>query len=149
MSLTDQINQDIKSAMKAKDKKALEALRAIKSALLMAATDQSSKGSSEEELKMLQKLVKQRMDAAEIYQKEGRKELAEEEVQQAKIIENYLPEQLSDEEIKAKVVEIIAELSAASMADMGRVMAKVNQDLAGKADGKIVAQIVKDKLSSK
>lgn len=149
MSLTDQINQDIKSAMKAKDKKALEALRAIKSALLMAATDQSSKGSSDEELKMLQKLVKQRTDAAEIYHKEGRKELAEEEEQQAKIIENYLPEQLSDEEIKAKVEEIIDELSASSMADMGKVMAKANQNLAGKADGKVIAQMVKTKLSSK
>jgi uncharacterized protein YqeY len=148
MTLTDQINNDIKTAMKAKDKVQLEALRAIKSALLLAATEKGAKESSEEaELKMLQKLVKQRKDAAEIFQKEGREELANDELAQVSIIEKYLPEQLSEEEVAAEVNRVVETSGASSMADMGKVMGMANQKLAGRADGKLVAQLVKKALS--
>lgn len=148
MTLTDQINNDIKSAMKAKNKVELEALRAIKSALLLAATEKGAKESSEEmELKMLQKLVKQRRDAAEIFQKEGREELANDELAQVSIIERYLPEQLSEEEVEAEVRKLVESSGASSMADMGKVMGMANQKLAGKADGKLIAQLVKKALS--
>lgn len=147
MNLTEQINKDIVTAMKAKDKVSLEALRAIKSALLLAASDKPSTTSTEEtELKMLQKLVKQRKDAAEIYRKESREELAKEEEQQIAIIEKYLPEQLSEEEVKQAVLQLIDELGAKSMADMGKVMGKANRQLGGKADGKMIAEIVKSEL---
>tara|TARA_R110002072_G_scaffold132628_1_gene272814 strand:- start:241 stop:687 length:447 start_codon:yes stop_codon:yes gene_type:complete len=148
MNLTEQINEDIKSAMKAKDKVRLESLRAIKSALLLAASDKSPNASGEEaELKMLQKLVKQRKDAAEIYNKEGRAELEKDELDQIAIIEQYLPAQLSPDEIKQELQKIIQETGASSMADMGKVMGKANQVLAGKADGKLIAQFVKESLS--
>ena len=148
MTLTDQINNDIKTAMKAKDKVQLEALRAIKSALLLAATEKGAKESSEEvELKMLQKLVKQRKDAAEIFQKEGREELANDELAQVSIIEKYLPEQLSEEEVAAEVNRVVETSGASSMADMGKVMGMANQKLAGRADGKLIAQLVKKALS--
>jgi len=147
MSLSEQINQDIKTAMKAKDKETLEALRAIKSALLLAATDSKAEAkNNNEELKMLQKLVKQRKDAAEIYRKEGREELAMEEEQQIEVIEKYLPKQLSEDEVKAAVERIVQGMGASSMADMGKVMGRANQELAGKADGKLIAQLVKAKL---
>ena len=148
MNLTEQINLDLKEAMKAKDKESLAALRAIKSALLLAATDKSPDSGEEAEIKMLQKLVKQRREAAEIYQKEGREELAAEELQQVDIIEKYLPKQLSEEEVRSKVEVIIEELGATSMADMGKVMGKANQELAGKADGKLIANLVKQILNS-
>lgn len=149
MSLSEQINNDIKSAMKEKNKIKLESLRAIKSALLLAATDKGGGSSSDDaELKMLQKLVKQRKDAADIYIKEGREELASDELEQVKIIEQYLPEQLGEDEVKAIVEEIVQATGASSMADMGKVMGQANQKLAGKADGKMIAQFVKQALAN-
>lgn len=147
MNLTEQINNDIKSAMKEKNKVKLESLRAIKSALLLAATEKGGGESSEDaEMKLLQKLVKQRKEAASIFTNEGREELAEAELEQVKIIEAYLPEQMSEEEIKAIVDDIIASTGASSMADMGKVMGQANQRMAGKADGKVIAQLVKAAL---
>ena len=148
MALTDQINSDLKEAMKAKDKVKLESLRAIKSALLMAATEKGASGSSEDaELKMLQKLVKQRKDAANIFTEQGREDLAQPELDQVAIIEAYLPEQMSEDEVKAIVDSIVTETGASSMADMGKVMGMANGKLAGKADGKLIAGFVKAALA--
>lgn len=147
MSLTDQINNDIKTAMKAKDKLGLEALRAIKAALLMAATEKGAGDSSDAlEMKMLQKLVKQRKDAATIFTDQGRNDLAEPELAQIAIIEKYLPAQLGEDDVKAIVAEVVASSGASSMADMGKVMGMVNQKTAGQADGKMVADLVKKAL---
>lgn len=148
MNLTDQINEDIKAAMKEKNKAKLEALRAIKSALLLASTEKGAKESSEAaELKMLQKLVKQRKDAADIYTNEGRNDLAAEELEQVTIIENYLPEQMTEEQVRSEVDAIIKATGANSMKDMGKVMGQANQKLAGKADGNVIAQLVKRALA--
>lgn len=149
MSLEQQINQDLKEAMLAKDRKKLEALRAIKAALLLEKTG-GDIGSSEipesVEMKLLQKLVKQRKDSAALYREQNRADLAEDEEFQASIIEKYLPEQLSEEEISAVVEAIIAETGASTMKDMGRVMGMASKKLAGKADNKIISQIVKKLL---
>jgi len=139
----------MKKAMKAKDTVALESLRAIKSALLLANTE---KGGSKElteadEVALVQKLVKQRKDSAAIYKEQGREDLAGPELAQVAVLERFLPEQLSEEEIKEVVGKVIADLGASSMKDMGRVMGTVNQQLAGKADGKTIAGIVKAQLS--
>ena len=141
--------QEIKNAMKAKDTVTLESLRAIKSALLLASTE---KGGSKElteadEVALVQKLVKQRKDSAAIYKEQGREDLAGPELAQAAVLERFLPEQLSEEEIREIVGKVIADLGAGSMKDMGRVMGVVNQQLAGKADGKTIASIVKAQLS--
>ena len=149
MNLTEQINNDIKSAMKEKNRAKLEALRAIKSQLLLAATEKGAGESSEEaEVKMLQKMVKQRKDAADIFQKEGRDELANDELEQLSFIEEYLPEQKSEDEIRSVVDSIIQETGASSMKDMGRVMGMANQKMAGKADGKLIADLVKTALNN-
>jgi len=150
MSLEEKINQDIKDAMRAKEKEKLESLRAIKAALLL---EKTQKGASENisedaELKILQKLVKQRKDTAQIYQEQERNDLAEKELSEASIIEKYLPEQLSDQELTAKVKSIIEQLGAKSMADMGKVMGMASIQLAGKADGKAIADKVKALLNS-
>jgi uncharacterized protein YqeY len=150
MSLEEKINQDIKDAMRAKEKEKLESLRAIKAALLL---EKTQKGASEEvsedtELKILQKLVKQRKDTAQIYQEQNRKDLAEKELSEASIIEKYLPEQLSDQELTLQVKSIIEQLGAKSMADMGKVMGMASKQLAGKADGKAIADKVKTLLNS-
>lgn len=139
----------MKTAMKAKDSQSLEALRAVKSALLLAQTETGSKAdlSEEEEIKLLQKQVKQRKDSAAIYKEQGREDLAEPELAQAKIIEQFLPKQLSPEEVEKIVAEIIAESGATSMADMGKVMGLASARLAGKADGKTISTAVKAKLS--
>jgi len=147
MSLTDQINEDIKSAMKEKNKPKLEALRAIKSQLILASTEKGAGESTEAaEVKMLQKLVKQRRDAADIYTKEKRDDLAAEELEQVTIIENYLPEQMTEQQIRSEVDAIIRTTGASSMKDMGKVMGQANEKMAGKADGKIIAQLVKRAL---
>jgi hypothetical protein len=147
MTLTEQINEDIKSAMKEKHKVKLESLRAIKTALLLAATEKGAAASTEDvELKMLQKLVKQRKDAADIYIKEGRDELAAAELEQVVIIEKYLPEQMSEVEIKSEVDAIIRSVGASSMADMGKVMGAVNTKIGGRADNSTIAQMVKAAL---
>lgn len=139
----------LKDAMRAKDAVKLEALRAIKSGLLLAQTETGSKEaiSEEEEIKLLQKLVKQRKDSAAIYKEQNREDLAKPELDQAAVIEQFLPEQLSEAEVEAKVDEIIAQTGAEGMKDMGKVMGLASQALAGKADGKTISTIVKRKLS--
>lgn len=139
----------LKDAMRAKDAVKLEALRAIKSGLLLAQTETGSKEaiSEEEEIKLLQKLVKQRKDSAAIYKEQNREDLAKPELDQAAVIEQFLPEQLSEAEVEAKVDEIIAQAGAEGMKDMGKVMGLASQELAGKADGKTISTIVKRKLS--
>lgn len=149
MSLQQKVMEDMKAAMRAKDAVALEALRAIKSAILLAQTESSSKDLSEkDELKILQKLVKQRRDSAQIFTEQNRADLAEPELNQAKIIEKFLPEQLSEEEITAIVKQVISDTGAASMSDMGKVMGAANAKIAGRADGKTISTIVKKELSS-
>ncbi len=149
MSLQDKVMVEMKAAMKAKDSAKLEALRAVKSAILMANTESSSKEglSEEEELKLLQKLVKQRKESAQIYKEQGREDLAEPELRQAAVIETFLPEQMSEEEVEAKVDEVIAKTGASGMQDMGKVMGIATAELAGKADGKTISTIVRKKLS--
>lgn len=150
MSLEEKINQDIKKAMLAREKEKLEALRAVKTALLVAKTEKGATAemSEDAENKILQRLVKQRKESAVIYEGGNRTELAEKELFEAKIIEMYLPEQMSDEELTQSVQRIIDEMGAKSMADMGKVMGKASKELAGKADGKAVADKVKALLSS-
>ena len=149
MSLAKDIMVKMKEAMKAKDTVALESLRAIKSAILLAQTESGSKEelSGEAEIKILQKLVKQRKDSATLYTEQGREDLAEPEVAQAKIIAQFLPEQMSEEELKTVVSEIIAQTGAISMKDMGKVMGIASQKLAGKADGKSISLMVKQLLA--
>lgn len=148
MSLTDQINEDIKAAMLAREKEKLEALRAVKSALLLIKAQEGAKSdlSGEEEIKLLQKLVKQRKETAEVYTAQNRKDLADVEIFQASVIEKYLPEQLSEEEIRNIVKDIIAETNATSVKDMGKVMGLASARLAGKADNKTIASLVKEML---
>jgi hypothetical protein len=146
MSLEEKINADIKAAMLAKEAPKLEALRAIKSAILLLKT--SSEGHTpESELKSLQKMVKQRRETAEVYIGQNRPDLAETETFQANIIETYLPKMMSEDEIRAGLSKIIGESGASSPADMGKVMGLANKAFAGKADNKIVSQIVKELLT--
>ena len=149
MSLQSQVMDEMKSAMRAKDTVALESLRAIKSALLLAQTESGSKEeiSSEDEIKLLQRLVKQRKDSAAIYNEQGRPDLAAPEIEQAAVIEKFLPEQLSEAEVEAEVARIISSSGAAGMASMGKVMGLASAALAGKADGKTISTIVKKLLS--
>lgn len=149
MSLHEKIMEALKAAMKSKDAQALEALRAVKAAMLLAQTESGSKKdlSEAEELKLLQKQVKQRKDSAAIYKEQGREDLAAPELAQAEIIEQFLPKQLTEEEIEQVVERTISQMGANSMADMGKVMVAVNTELAGKADGKTISNIVKRKLS--
>ena len=142
------INQLIKEAMLAKDSVRLSSLRAIKSAFLVA---QSEKGAGDlddaAKQKIIQKQVKQRKDAAAIYLEQNRQDLADDEMAQVAILEEFLPEQLSEDKIREVVTAVIAQLGASSMADMGKVMGSANEQLTGKADGKLIAQIVKSLLS--
>lgn len=149
MSLQVQINEEIKNAMKAKDTLALESLRAIKSALLLAQTESGAKEeiSKEEEIKLLQRLVKQRKESARIFTEQGREDLAQPEMEQAKIIEKFLPTQLSEEEIKEIIKQIIAETGANGIAQMGQVMGEANKKMAGQADGKTISTVVKSLLT--
>jgi uncharacterized protein YqeY len=149
MSLSANIMEEIKSAMRAKDTLALESLRAIKSALLLAQTETGSKEeiSEEEEIKLLQRLVKQRKDSAHIYNEQGRPDLAEPELMQAVVIEKFLPAQLSESEAEAIIARIIADNDASGMASMGKIMGLAAAELAGKADGKTISTIVKKLLS--
>ncbi len=150
MSLEVKINNDIKQAMLSKDTRKLEALRAVKAAILLEKTGKDvSSGEIPErvELKILQRLVKQRKESAAIYREKDRVEMAEEEEYQAGIIEKYLPEQMSEAEIEGTIDKIIAETGASSMKDMGRVMGNASKTLAGKADNRLISEIVKKKLS--
>lgn len=137
-------------AMKAKDTVALDALRAVKSAIILAQTEGGAKGeiSDGDEIKLLQRLVKQRNDSAAIYSQQGRDDLVQPEIEQAEIIKQFLPEQLNEEEVAKVVDEIIAQTGASSMKDMGRVMGMTNSKIAGKADGKTISTIVKARLSN-
>lgn len=148
MSLQEQLTEQLKTAMKAKDTVALESLRAIKSAILLAQTQAGAKDlTTEDEIKLVQKLVKQRKDSAEIFRQQGREDLAEPEEAQIKIIEQFLPEQL-DEPAIAKIVDtIIAQTNAEGMKDMGKVMGMASKQMAGKADGKTISTIVRQKLA--
>lgn len=151
MDLEQQINDDIKKAMLSKDSKRLEALRAVKAAILLLKSEKGGReaGISEEAaLKTLQKLVKQRRESAEIFAGKGRNDLADSELFQAKVIEAYLPEQLSEEEIRKNVEKIIEETGATDMKDMGKVMGMASKQMAGKADNKIISTIVRDILGS-
>ncbi|MFT4832881.1 MAG: hypothetical protein ACI815_002542 [Psychroserpens sp.] len=149
MSLQQRVMEELKTAMKAKDTVALESLRAIKSALLMAQTETGSGAglAEEDEVKLVQKLVKQRKDSAAIYTEQGRADLADPELAQAAVIERFLPEQLTEEEIEKVVVQTINAVGASGMKDMGKVMGIVSQELSGQADGKTISNIVKRKLS--
>lgn len=149
MSLQEKITEGMKVAMKAKDSQALEALRSIKAALLILQTETGSKEnvSEEDEIKLLQKQVKQRKDSAAIYLEQGREDLAEPELAQAKIIEEFLPTQLGEEEVTKLIDAIIAETGASSMKDMGKIMGLANERLAGKADGKTISTVVKSRLA--
>ena len=149
MSLQDQINNDIKEAMKAKDTIRLTALRAVKSQLLLAATEAGATGEASEEagIKMLQKLVKQRKESAELYKSQGRGDLADPELAEAAIIEKYLPEQLTEEELKPILRGIIEVVGASGPQDMGKVMGMATKQLAGKADGKTVSAVVRSLLA--
>ncbi|RKO72996.1 GatB/YqeY domain-containing protein [Sphingobacterium puteale] len=149
MSLETQINQDIKAAMIAKDTATLRGLRAIKAAILLAKTE---KGHTEElnqeaEIKVLQKLVKQRRESAEIYKNQNREDLYQIEVEEEKVIEAYLPKQMSKEEVESVIKAIIAETGASSIKEMGKVMGAANQKLAGQADGKTISEVVKSLLA--
>ncbi len=148
MSIFDQINEDIKKAMLAKEKEKLEALRAVKAAFLLAKTEGgvASEITAEKELQIIQKLVKQRRDAAEIYKAQNRQDLYEPEEFQAGIISAYLPAQMSEEELKTVIAEIIKEQNATSLKDMGKVMAAANAKLAGKSDSKTISGVVKGLL---
>jgi uncharacterized protein YqeY len=149
MELEKLINNDLKEAMKAKDKRKLEALRAIKSALLLEKTGKDVPDGEipdSVEIKMLRKLVKQRKDAAAIYREQNRPDLAEEEEYQASIIEKYLPQQLSEEQVKIIIEKVIQDMEAQSMKDMGKVMGQATKVIAGRADNKLVSQLVKQRL---
>jgi len=148
MSLQQDLMTALKTAMKAKDQTALTALRAVKSAILLAKTESGASGelTDEQELKILQKQVKQRKDSAAIYLEQGRDDLATPEIAEAKIISQFLPEAMREEDIEKVVVSTIKKLGANGMKDMGRVMGIVSKELAGKADGKTISSIVKQKL---
>jgi uncharacterized protein len=146
MELENKINTDIKQAMIARESHKLEALRAIKAALLLARTSKEAAGGElpeEAGLKLLQKLIKQRHESADIYKSNGRTDLAEQELFQAGIIENYLPKQLSEDEIRQGLQKIILETGAGSAKDMGKVMGAASKEFAGKADNKVIAEMVK------
>lgn len=149
MSISQTINEDIKLAMKAKDKERLNALRAVKSAFLLAATEKGSASELSDDiaLKAISKLLKQREDSAALYASQNRQDLADEELAQAAILKEYLPQALSEQEIAAAVEQIISEIGASGMKDMGKVMAAASKQLAGKADGKDIADCVKKLLA--
>ena len=149
MSLQTKVMEALKEAMKAKDTVALESLRAIKSVILLARTEAgaSEELSEADELKLLQKLVKQRKDSAALYTQQGRNDLAEPELAQMAVIEKFLPAQLSEAEVEEALKGIIAQVGATSPKDMGKVMGVATKQLAGKADGKLISDIVKKLLS--
>jgi uncharacterized protein len=149
MALEQLITAELKTAMLAKDEKGLRSLRAIKAAILLAKTSEGAGGElkEEDEVKLLQKLVKSRRDSLEIYQQQNRADLAQKEQEEIEIIEKFLPKQLSSEELKSLLTKIIAEVGAVSPADMGKVMGAATKQLAGKADGKAISAAVKELLA--
>ncbi len=148
MNLTERINQDLKAAMIAKDTVGLRGIRAIKSAIMIFNTSGTGEElNSESEIKIIQKLIKQRKDSLEIFVQQNRPELASIEEEEIVVIEKYLPVQLSSEELESFVTDLIKELGAAGMKDMGKVMGAANGRLAGKADGKSISEMVKKLLA--
>jgi uncharacterized protein YqeY len=149
MSLEQKIMTELKTAMLAKDEKSLRSLRAVKAAILLAKTSEGSGGELKEddEIKLLQKLVKQRKDSLEIYQQQNRADLAQKEQEEIEVIEKFLPKQLSAGELKTALSKVIAEVGASSPADMGKVMGAATKQLAGKADGKTISALVKELLA--
>ncbi len=148
MTLEEKITGDLKAAMKAKDAIALRGIRAIKAAILLAKTDGSGKELNEEsEIKLLQKLIKQRKDSLEIYEKQNREDLAQTEKEEIAVIEQYLPEQLSSEELTLTLQKIIQEVGATSVKDLGKVMGVATKELSGRADGKTISTLLKNLLA--
>jgi uncharacterized protein len=149
MSLEQKIQADLKTAMLAKDEKTVRSLRAIKAAIILAKTSEGAGGEikEEDEIKLLQKLVKQRKDSLEIFTTQNRADLAQKEQEEIEVIEKFLPKQLSAEELKGIIANIIAETGASSPADMGKVMGVATKQLAGKADGKAISALVKELLA--
>ncbi|NQV78780.1 MAG: GatB/YqeY domain-containing protein [Lutibacter sp.] len=149
MSLQQELMVKLKEAMKAKDTVALESLRAIKAEILLAQTKGGASGeiTNEEEIKLLQKLVKQRKDSASIYKEQGRDDLANPELAQIAIISQFLPEQMSEEELKKVLVQIMEKVGATSIKDMGKIMGLASKQLEGKADGKAISNAVKQLLT--
>jgi uncharacterized protein YqeY len=150
MSLFETVSEDIKKAMLAREKDKLEALKSVKSAFLLARTEPGSNGelTPDAELKIVQKLVKQRKESAEIYQQQNRPELADKELLEASVIEQYLPAQMSDAELEKVLKDIITKVGATSPAHIGKVMGVAAKELAGKAEGKIISEKVKQLLGS-
>lgn len=149
MTLEQKIMAELKTAMLAKDEKSLRSLRAVKAAILLAKTAEGASGElkEEDEIKLLQKLVKQRKDSLEIYQQQNRNDLAQKEQEEIEVIGKFLPQQFSAEELKTVLTKIIAEVGATSPADMGKVMGAATKQLAGKADGKTISALVKELLN--
>jgi uncharacterized protein len=149
MSLEQKIMTELKTSMLAKDEKTTRSLRAIKAAILLAKTSEGGSGeiSEEDEIKMLQKMVKQRKDSLDIYEKQNRADLAQKEKEEIDVIEKFLPKQLSAEELREEIKKIIVETGATSPTDMGKVMGAATKKLAGKADGKTISSLVKELLS--
>lgn len=147
MNLTETVNEGIKNAMKARDEASLRALRAIKAALLLAKTDKGgAETDNDAEVKMLQKLVKQRKESLEIYVKQGRQDLAAAEEQELNIIESFLPKQMSEEEVRAVIARIVTENSLSGAQNIGKLMPLAMKELAGKTDGKLISTIAKELL---
>lgn len=149
MTLTETINQEIKKAMLAREKDKLEALRAVKTAFTLARTEKSGgvELTEDEEIKIIQKLVKQRKDSADIYKEQGRSDLYEKEILEMDVISVFMPSQMDDAELHAYLVNLVNELGASSMQEMGKVMGAASKALAGKADGKAISVIVRQLLS--
>ncbi len=149
MNLEQKVMADMKTAMLAKDEKGLRGLRAIKAAIILAKTAEGANGEIKEddEVKLLQKLIKQRKDSLEIYEQQKRTDLAQKEQEEIQIIEKFLPKQLSADELKTVISKIITDLGASSPADMGKVMGVATKQLAGKADGKTISSVVKELLA--
>lgn len=148
MSLETKLMEQLKAAMKSKDTVALQSLRAVKSAILLIKTENGASGelTEEQELKLLQKQVKQRKDSADIFIEQGRQDLADPELAEVVVIEQFLPEALAEDEIEKVVIATIEKTGAAGMKDMGKVMGMVSKELAGKADGKTISTLVKKHL---
>lgn len=150
MSLLETINGDLKQAMLSKNEVAMRSIRAIKAAILLAQTE---KGATKEldnaqEIALLQKLIKQRKDSIAIFEQQNRSDLAQKEIEEVEVISKYLPEQLSEADVKAKIEQIVAQTGAQGMKDMGKVMGMASKEMAGKADGSLIATIVKSILSA-
>ncbi|MFM8806266.1 MAG: GatB/YqeY domain-containing protein [Sphingomonadales bacterium] len=149
-SLEQKIMTDLKAAMLVKDEAALRSLRAIKAAILLAKTAEGATGelSEEAEIKLLQKMVKQRKDSLEIFQQQSRPELAQKEIEEIAVIEKFLPKQMDEATLRSTLAAIVARVGASSAADMGKVMGAANKELAGKADGKTMAALIKELLAA-